>query len=131
MTDGFKMATSQFCAVGGTGTDIQTIKGDGEDLYDFSIQILDVYGRTAKSFGWDDWSYDTAMWVDDDGGTEYTVAPGQGLWIQAKSGYTVTTCGEVQMKDVVVNMADGFVAVGNPFPMAVGIQDLVVVGRPP
>ena len=89
MTDGCKMLTSQFVTIGSTGTDIQTIKGDGDDLYDFSIQLLDAYGRTTKSFSWDDWSYDTAMWVDDDGATEYSVAPGEGLWVQGKAGYTL------------------------------------------
>ena len=32
MTDGCKMLTSQFVTIGSTGTDIQTIKGDGDDL---------------------------------------------------------------------------------------------------
>ena len=122
------MVTSQFIAVGGAGTDLQSIKGEGDDLYDFSIQTLDAAGRTAKAFGWNDWDFEDGAWADEDGNSEFTFAPGQGLWIQAKNGYTVLTCGEVSMKDVVVNMVDGCVAVGNPFPVAINLQDLVGTG---
>ena len=42
MTDGFKMVTPQFVGIGEAGMDIQTIKGEGDDLYDFSLQILKI-----------------------------------------------------------------------------------------
>lgn len=122
------MVTAQFVAVGGTGTDLQSIKGKGDDLYDFSIQTLDSAGRTDKAFVWNDWDFEDGAWADDDGNREYTIAAGQGLWIQAKNGYSIMSCGEVNLKDVVINMVDGFVAVGNPFPVAINLQDLVGTG---
>ena len=67
MTDGCKMVTSQFIAVGGAGTHLQSIKGEGDDLYDFSIQTLDAAGRTAKAFGWNDWDFEDGAWADEDG----------------------------------------------------------------
>ena len=71
---------------------------------------------------------DTPAWIDDQGIATRKFAPGEALWVQGAVGYTLQTAGEVGVKDVIVNLVNGNVAVGNPFPVAVNIQDIVASG---
>ena len=48
--------------------------------------------------------------------------------MQGKVGYTLQTSGEVSKEDAIVNLVDGNVAIGNPFPVKVNIQDIVATG---
>ena len=131
------MATPQFTAVGSTaGLGLQTLTAVGEGTSDtVMIQTLDAYGNAVDSYIWCDWageSGDQKAWSDGSGEIleGVTFAPGQGLWIQGSSvSQSVLTAGEVGTFDIVVNLTEGFTAAGNPFPVAVNLQDIVVSGE--
>ena len=123
------MTSAQFAPISGTGINIQDIVANGEDLSYVAIQTLDSAGRPAETFTWNDWMYEEACWVDDDLNQASRVfSPGAGMWIYGVDGYNIQTAGKVETSDVVVTLADGFVAVGNPFPVSVSIQDIVATG---
>lgn len=130
LAQGFVMTSPQFRSISSSGGyNVKDIVANGADLNSISIQTLDTAGRTDKSFVWNDWMYETACWVDDNlDVADYTLAEGASVWVQGASGYTIQTAGEVATSDVTVELADGFVAVGNPFPVSVNIQDLIATG---
>ncbi len=123
------MLTAQFVSIGDSDISIQDIVANGDDLNNVAIQTLDAYGRANETFSWNDWAFDAPCWVDDnlDKATR-TFEPGEGMWTQGLEGYNIQTAGKVGTSDVVVTLTDGNVAVGNPFPVAVSIQDIVATG---
>ena len=69
-----------------------------------------------------------AKWIDQNGIATRKFQPGEALWVSGKEGYTFQTAGEVSSDDLVVVLTNGNIAVGNPFPVAVDIQDIVATG---
>ena len=112
--------------------DLQQLKAVGTNTSDnVVVQTLDEAGRTVDSYIWNDWAAATPCWVDDTftpvEGVSY--AAGQGLWIQGLSAeQSIQTAGAVGTADVVVALRPGFTAAGNPFPVALDLQDLVAEG---
>ena len=133
LVNGFKMISAQFMPVGEAGGyDIQKIVATGEDVEgEVSLQTLTASGRANEIFSWDTWMFveDEPAWVDDVGVSTRKFAPGEALWVQGKVGYTLQTAGQVGTNDVVVSLVNGFVAIGNPFPVSVNIQDIVATGE--
>jgi len=131
LTDGNKLVSAQFLPITGEGYDIQKIVAAGDDVESYvSLQTLTAGGKANETFTWDTWMFvtDKPAWIDDVGIATRTFAPGEALWVQGKSGYTIQTSGEVGTADVVVNLVNGNVAIGNPFPVGVDIQDIVATG---
>jgi hypothetical protein len=124
------MGSAQFISVGDQpDMNIQSFVISGADLNNVSIQTLDSAGRTVDTFSWNDWMYETPCWVDNDlNVATRSFAPGEGVWIQGVAGYTLQTAGQVNQMDVEVVLRDGFTAIGNPYPINVAIQDIVVTG---
>ena len=126
---GFTMATSQFLPVTGTGISLESIVPNRVNAV--TIQLLSSAGVMVQSYQYMDWAgpdYDQTAWADLDGNIAENVvfAPGQGLWIQAaESTDAITTAGAVGFDDVTVSLRAGFTAVGNPFPVAIPLQDIV------
>ena len=110
------------------GVDIQSIVALGDDLNNVAIQTLDSYGRTDKMFMWDDWQFDTPCWADENGPAEKILQPGEALWVQGVNGYKFQSAGQVGTSDIVFNLKDGNVLVGNAFPIGVSIQDIIATG---
>ena len=112
---------------------LQSIVPTGDDTSDnVYIQTLDAYGYTLNSYGWNDWAGDTACWVDDDYNPVEGVSfiPGQGLWVQGLSAdQGIQTAGSVGKNDVSVTLKSGYTAAGNPFPVAIDLQDIVAEGN--
>ena len=108
--------------------DIQSIVAKGDDLNNVAMQTLDSSGRADEIFMWDDWQFDAPCWADDNGVATKKFQPGEAIWTQGKAGYSIQTAGEVGASDVIINLRDGNIAVGNPFPVSVGIQDIVATG---
>ena len=133
---GAAMYTPQFLNIGGeTSVPLQSIIPVGEDLSDnVYLQTLDEYGRTVNSYNWINWAgpnNDQEAWADDDGNIieGVTFSPGQGLWIYGSSStQSIQTLGKVGTSDVVVSLVAGAVAAGNPFPVAVDLQDILPEG---
>ena len=68
--------------------DLQEILATGEDTSDnVVISFLDKYGYTTVSYSWVDWVGENPCWINDDFEevSGITVAPGEGLWVQASS----------------------------------------------
>ena len=137
LTAGFTMSSAQFLAIGSeAGTELQSIKPTGDETSDtVSIQTLDSAGRAVDTYTWCDWAgpdSDQEAWSDGSGDIIEGVsfAPGQGLWVYGASAEQgLMTSGKVGKEDVQVTLCNGFVAVGNPFPVAIDLQDIVPVGE--
>ena len=132
------MLTSQFLPVGSASAmPLQSIIPVGDDLSDnVNLQTLDRAGRTVDNYLWIDWAgedSDQKAWVD--AGTYaivegVTFAPGAGLWITG-SGETqaIQSSGEVGLKDVSITLREGATGMGNPFPISIGLQDILPTGE--
>ena len=133
LQNGYTMATPQFANIGSLAMPLQSIVPTGDDTSDnVYIQTLDAYGYTLNSYGWNDWAGDTACWVDDDYNPVEGVSfqPGQGLWVQGlTTGQGIQTAGSVGKNDVSVTLKSGYTASGNPFPVAIDLQDVVADGE--
>ena len=132
LVNGNKLICAQFLPVGEAGGyDIQKIVATGEDVEgDVALQTLTASGKANETFLWDTWLFvvDEPAWVDDVGVSTRKFAPGEALWVQGKVGYTLQTAGQVGTNDVVFALVNGNVAIGNPFPVSVNIQDVVATG---
>ena len=69
-----------------------------------------------------------AKWIDANGIATRKFKSGEALWVSGKTGYTFQTAGEVSSDDLVVVLTNGNIAVGNPFPAEIFIQDIVATG---
>ena len=137
LTTGFTLSSAQFLAVGSEDSiGLQSIKPTGDGTSDtVSIQTLDSAGRAVDTYTWCDWageSGDQEAWSDGSGEIieGVTFEPGQGLWVYgASADQGLMTAGRVAKSDVQVKLCSGFVAVGNPFPVEINLQDIVPVGE--
>ena len=136
LQNGNTLVTAQFVNIGSaTETPLQSIKPTGENTSDtVSIQTLDSAGRAVDTYIWCDWAgpdSDQEAWSDGSGDIIEGVsfAPGAGLWVQGSDvGQGLQTAGKVGTSDVVVQLCNGNVALGNPFPVAINLQDIVPQG---
>ena len=134
---GASMTTPQFVNIGSNESfPLQSIIPTGDNLSDnVFLQTLDAYGRTVDSYNWIDWAgpdSDQEAWADDDGNIieDVTFEPGQGLWIYGVSAdQSIQTAGKVGTSDVTVTLLAGAVGAGNPFPVAINLQDILPEGE--
>ena len=131
------MATPQFANIGATESiPLQSIKPVGTDTSDnVSLQTLDSAGYTVDNYLWVNWAGDEGdqeAWIDSDTfeiveGVEF--APGTGLWIQGSSvEQGIQSAGKVGRSDVVIALRNGGTIVGNPFPTATNLQEILPEG---
>ena len=133
LKNGGTFVVPQFINVGETTIlDLQSLKAVGDDASDnVQIQTLDAGGYTVDAYDWNDWAVDEPCWVDADYTpvTEVSVAPGQGFWVMgSKTAQGLQSAGKVGTSDVVVSLRNGGSATGNPFPVALDLQDIVAEG---
>ena len=132
LVNGNKLICAQFLPVGEAGGyDIQKIVATGADVESaVSLQTLTTAGKANEIFTWDTWMFveDEPAWIDDVGIATRKFAPGEALWVSGQLGYTLQTAGQVGTNDVIVALVNGNVAIGNPFPVNVNIQDIVATG---
>lgn len=130
---GNKALVPQFIPVGGTSFSIQDIKFKSDDIYSVSIQTLTSGGLADEFFTWNDWteypegSGEYPGFWDDGSGVPATKTfePGQGLWISGNIGDAMQTAGQVNMSDIIYPLVDGNVLVGNSYPIALNLQDII------
>ena len=129
------MVTGQFLDVGSNIITIDSLVPQGNDTeYNVQIQTLDAYGYTQATYVWvpgEDVGEEKNCWTDEDMESKVLVdfAPGQGLWVFADStDQTLQSAGKVGTSDVSVQLRRGAIGVGNPFPVAIDLQDIVPVG---
>lgn len=130
---GAVMVTPQFINVGGEKVisldSIKPTAAEGVDLaYGVNIQILDNAGYTTE----DEYSWNGSAWETTSGAiaTGVTFPAGQGLWVTSSLGEDVVgfqSAGAVNKSDVSVALDTdyGAVAIGNPFPTALALNDIL------
>ena len=129
---GYSLITPQFVTVGGSNIALESLVAVGPEVSDnVTMSTIDEYGTPVTTYSWNDWMNEVPGWVDD----EYApyegvkLAPGMGLWTSGSDAtQQIQSAGEVGMSDVVVNLRLGYTLVGNPFPVAVDLQDIVAAG---
>ena len=100
--------------------------------YLVEIQILDNAGYTTEdSYLWNGTEWEAATGADV---STITFAPGQGLWVMSSVGEAagLQSSGKVGTSDVDFALDDdyGAAAIGNPFPTAIALNDIVpIVGE--
>lgn len=135
MRKGSTMIGSSFDPISGSGTAIQDITPQGDDIEEgsVSVQTLDSRGATVDMYiyyGKDMWDDDMpAGWYTDDGLADATFEAGTGLWLGAPDATTtITFSGKVPTNDVEVTLRKGSTAVANMMPVSINIQDIVPSG---
>lgn len=130
------MLTSQFVAVDDSGSvSLDMLKPAGDDVAtdgEINIQLLDAYGRMTAIYQWIDWDGEPTGWCNGDYEVleGITFKPGQGLWVGGTSeGAAIQSAGKVGSEDAVVRLRAGSTATGNPFPVALNLQDIIVEGK--
>ena len=126
------MVAPQFLPVTGGNIALESIAPVGNDVADnVAIQTLDAFGRTVDTYSWNDWVAETACWVNDDFEevTGVTFPAGQGLWVfGSASTQGLQTAGKVGIEDVSVQLQNGATGTGNPFPVAIDLNDIIPTG---
>ena len=126
------MVAPQFLPVSGENIALESIVPTGDDVADnVAIQTLDAFGRTVDTYSWNDWAAETACWVNDDFEevTGVTFLAGQGLWVfGSASSQGLQTAGKIGKEDVLVQLQNGATGTGNPFPVAIDLNDIIPVG---
>ena len=128
--DHFTIATPQFVEVGNTAQfDITSIKpigaGDGQVI----LNTLDGEGYGVGSYGWWDWGGSDIGWSDgawfiDKGVVLFDASTS--FWIQNESGSIIPLQSSGQVgQDAVTFPLMHFTVVGNPFPVADKLNDIV------
>lgn len=135
---GVSFITPQFFNLGDTGMPLQSIIPVGDNADGANLQTLDATGRTLASYTWADGyaddgtdRWDLTGWADESGYIVdgVTFEPGDGLAIFG-NGSDVQTAGQVGRNDVaIITKPAGVTCIGNPFPVAVDLQDLLMTGE--
>ena len=118
--------------MGGGNIALESLQASGDEASDnVVLSTVDEYGAPIDNYSWNDWAAETPCWVDD----EYTpvegvkIAAGQAFWTSgSKAEQAIISAGEVAMNDAVVALKFGYTLVGNPFPVSIDLQDIVVGG---
>jgi len=133
LKSGYSLVTPQFLTVGAEAMPLQAITAIGEGTSDnVNIQTLDAAGYTVDSYLWNDWVAEKPCWVNDsfEPVEDVTFSAGQGLWVGGASvEQGVQTAGKVGKDDVVFGLRSGYVATGNPYPVAIDLQDIIAQGE--
>ena len=133
----------QFSDIGGAEKSLtnvfkldETFAGYDDD-YKFSTQMRIWVGNGYAYYGW---AGSSGTDVDGDPSLDNTwtdleayavegeyMAPASGAWIIAEKAGTLTASGEVSLKDITIELNEGYNIVCNPFPCEVSITDFGVL----
>ena len=130
LCNGATLATAQFQKVGGEGFSLFNIK---PSTYGTSLYQVDSFGFPQTSYLWTDCGgpdWDTPdVWVNFDTNEFVEDVPfndGDALFISGSATTdTIQTSGQVGEKEVKVMLCNGATLAGNPFPVAVKVNDLI------
>ena len=135
LRNGATMVTPQFAPMSGNTISLDSLVPTGENLPDnIDIRVLDSYGRTVDgcAYAWNDWVADEPCWATEDfeKAEGITFAPGQGLWVYGKTtSQGLRSAGQVGIADVIVTLRNGGTPTGNPFPVAIDLDDILPEGE--
>ena len=132
LKNGGTMVTAQFIPISGVAIALEDLKPIGENTSDsVAVQTLDAFGYTVDNYVWNDWMYGEACWIDDDmnAAEGVTFQPGQGLWtFGATTSQGIQYAGKVGTADLLVQLRNGAMGTGNPFPVEVDLSEILPVG---
>ena len=136
---GNNFVTAPFFGIGYNTTDIQDIKLTGSggwqsetfEIWEGLPTLVD-----GTSFLWTglEWNEDYSLatkceWQDDQGNPAvFSIPAGQAVTINADPSIGIENAGQVPMEKVEFTLADGNNFTGNPFPAALDIQNIKIVG---
>ena len=131
---GATMVTPQFMPISGETIALDDIVPTGDNLDTDGgvyIQTLSAGGLTVDSYQWIDWDGEPTGWCNGDyevvKGVTFSI--GQGLWVGGtSSSEALQTAGKVGTSDISVQLRYGATATGNPYPVAINLQDIVPTG---
>lgn len=113
--------------------DLQTITCSANSSDSVLFSVLNNTGLAGDIYLWVNW-YDPdedgeteSCWVDGnyEKVTDYTLQPGEALWVQADStDQLFQSAGRVNTSDVTVQLRFGCTLTGNPFPVTLDLQDI-------
>ena len=113
--------------------DLQTITCSANSSDSVSFSVLNDTGLNGDSYLWIDYYENPetgeleSCWVNDEFEkvTDYTLKPGEALWVQADStDQLFQSAGRVNTSDVSVQLRFGSTLTGNPFPVTLDLQDI-------
>ena len=129
------MIAPQFEACDGTQINLTSIIPTGVNIYGVAVARLTAYGTAAASYAYTDCGGDSEEeigWVDGANNmiTDVTLKPGEGLWVTG-TGITeaLQSSGAVRKEDSQVQLRLGSTPAGNPYPVAIEIQDILPEGK--
>ena len=132
LQNGATMVAPQFLNVGvSEAMPIEALTPTGSDTEGVEIQTLTALGYTDKFYTWNTWMYSEPCWVDGDWNpvSDVSFEAGSGLWIQGSStAQGFQSAGKVGKADVNVQLRNGATAAGNPFPVAIDLNDILPNG---
>lgn len=129
-----------FRSIGVDGYKLSDLKVEGVEEskteYFVEIQMLDDMGTPVAYYDWwhggraphnkgDGW-YEGSTIIE--GEDDVELVKGQGLWIQAVEGAYLVSSGEVLNENVLIELADDYQMVANPFPTSIGLSNVKVGG---
>ena len=114
----------------------------GECQGGVSIQTLNEYGQTLKTYAWQDYKVirkevvvaEFYGWYDTDDNSEVKrgdvpFQAGEGLWTYSTAdGYTIQSSGQVPQSKVVVELQKFGLSIANPTPVTVDLTKCIVGG---
>ena len=140
---GYNYVIPSFRTVGGdkNATDIQLLQlGSDISSYEVSFQFLTAGRRRASAYNWiaaedagdyaDEWPTGKGLWINDDTSAlpEEPVMIGVGNAVQLDMGdyaaEDLTCAGQVSDDDLSYTTRAGYNYVGNPYPVALDIQNI-------
>ena len=113
--------------------DLQTITCSANSSDSVLFSVLNNTGLAGDIYLWIDYYENPetgeleSCWVDGVGEkvTDYTLKPGEALWVQADStDQLFQSAGRVNTSDVTVQLRFGCTLTGNPFPVTLDLQDI-------
>ncbi len=129
------MIAPQFLSINGTSVKLNDIKPVGDDVNTtggISIQLLGVTGVPQTSYVWFDMVGFGTGWHDGSAfvADAVTFEPGQGLWVTGTgTGASLQFSGKVGTSDISVQLKQGAIATGNPFPTSIKLNSIIPTGE--
>lgn len=133
--NGFTIVTPQFQNIADENFSLLSFN-PGEEMYGkISVNQIDQFGTSIHTYTWtasargEDGQWNQKGWADDEGNLitdpeTVKFIPGESVIISGDEG-GLTAAGQVRKEDVTIQLRNGFTLTGNPFPVAIAVQDIL------
>lgn len=133
--NGFTIVTPQFQNIADENFSLLSFN-PGEEMYDkITVNQIDQFGTSIHTYSWtayargEDGKWNQKGWADDEGNLitdpeAVKFIPGESVIVSGDEG-GLTAAGQVRKEDVTIQLRNGFTLTGNPFPVAIAVQDIL------